>query len=148
MHVKLTRVIISGFTGGLAMFIPDYSLYLLGINKFRNLDWASIIAFGHTPMTTWESIFGEITNLIWTMLLGVVFVYIASRIITSSKLYLRGFIYGVAMWFIINALAVMYKLPDLYLTFGSVITNLISAIVYGLVLATMLRLLDKDLITD
>ncbi|MHB1419200.1 MAG: DUF6789 family protein, partial [Bacillota bacterium] len=121
--------------------------YLLGVNKLRNLDWASIVTFGHKPANMAEAIFGEFANLVFTTILGVAFVYVISRIVTRSNIYLRGIIFGVSLWFFINALAVMYKLPDLNLTFGSVITNLISAIFFGLVLAIMLRYLDSDSLT-
>lgn len=144
MKDKLARVLVAGLIGGIVMDVFDYLLHIMKLSEYTHWHWASIVTYGHQPASFGEVVFGEMTNLIFTMILAVIFAFGLSRVIANHNLKLRGLTFGIGVWFVVNALAVMYGLPDLDLTLGLTISNLITAIIYGLTMSSVLHWLDND----
>lgn len=68
----------------------------------------------------------------------MIFVYLISELWTSTNYLFKGWIFGVFIWFALNAVAIGYRLLGLaHISFGSTISNFLGASVYGLVLAAV-----------
>jgi len=138
LNDRMTRGFVSGFLGGVAMLIPDLFLYQVGINKTRYLDWASAVMYGHQPNTTTEALWAGVGHLFFAGLLGMIFVYLISKLWTSTNYLFKGWFYGVFIWFALNAFAISFRLSGLTtISLGSTISNFLGASVYGLVLAAV-----------
>lgn len=77
---KFTRGFVAGFIGGLAASAVNIPLYLLGIAKFRLLDFASYLIYGYLPKTFWEIFFGFFIHWGFAGFGGGLFVYLVKFI--------------------------------------------------------------------
>lgn len=136
LNDRMTRGFVSGVLAGITTLIPDLIFYQVGINKTRYLDWASAVIYGRQPYTTTEAFWAEVGHLFFDGLLGIIFVYLISKLWTSTNYLFKGWFYAVFMWFALHAYAISFRLSGLTnISLGSTISNFIGASVYGLVLA-------------
>ncbi len=134
---------ISGLIAGAAMIVIDWGGYLLGLYNERLLNWASTITLGRLPNTAFEVVFTQLEQILFSGFMGIPFAYVLLKL-TSKNLLLKGWIYGVFVQEVTYALAIAFRLPNLEVhTFNATISHLLSASVYGLVLAYVLKRLDK-----
>jgi hypothetical protein len=140
---RISAGFFSGIIAGLAMNMVDWLGYILNFYDERLLNWASIITLGRLPNTLGETIFAQIEQIFFSGFLGIPLAYILLKI-TSGNLLLKGWIYGVLANEAIYAIAIALRLPGLEThSFNATISHAISASVYGLVLAYVLKRLDK-----
>ncbi|MTI85893.1 MAG: hypothetical protein FH756_18855 [Firmicutes bacterium] len=140
---RFFRGFVAGVVGGVIMNIWSVvSVNLLHLSKFHYLDWAAVMTFGYPSGNILESLMSLATHLVWTGFLGIVAAYFLS--LTTSKQYLlKGILIGFTLFFIINALPVLFHTPYLHnTTFGTSVSNAIGSIVWGLGVAWTLRYLD------
>ena len=65
------------------------------------------------------------------------------RMISSDNLFLKGWVYGVAWWFVIFAITHLFKIPDLVLMpLKTSVSNFVGASIWGLVLAAVVQWLE------
>jgi hypothetical protein len=136
---------IGGLVAGVAMdFGSAFAYYVLRSTTLRTLDWTAIILYGHPPRVPVETLLAEVWHLVWTSLLGLLFVY-AARLIPTPHRYLRGVAYGLAIWLFINAAMLLFKVPYVrILSWQTTLSHFILAIIFGVVLAYVVdRLLDE-----
>jgi hypothetical protein len=143
MKDRFTDGFIAGFLGGVAMSILNLISYFLGIAQILYLDWASVMIFGYRYSTLLEALIGQLGQLFFTATLGVIFAYILPVI--SSRYYLfKGWVFGLLVWFGSYAITLLYKVtPLIPIKPDTVISNVVTASVYGLVLAESLRRLSN-----
>lgn len=140
---RMVRGMVAGFVAGIAMNIIDLALYYLGISKLRYLDWAAFIIYYTKPVNLVEAIFAQFAQLIFITFLGAVFAYLI-LFIKSQNILLRGLTFGLATWFLLYAISMLFKMEQtIPLRFGTAFSDFISSAVYGLVLAKTLSYLDK-----
>ncbi|TCL76882.1 hypothetical protein EDC14_1001167 [Hydrogenispora ethanolica] len=84
-----------------------------------------------------------IPQLLFSMFLGVVFVYLAPRI--ASRHYLiKGAFYGGIVWFFIKTAVLLYHLELLYFkNLSSAVENLADSVRYGILLAWIVRRFER-----
>lgn len=144
---RLTR---GFYAGALAGFIQDMLSYIsqaLGITTLRMADWAAIVIFGRSgPFSTGELLFSTIAHTIFAGSLGIVFAYLLPAV-TIRHLTLKGLLFGWATWFGIYSISLLFNIePTLNLPLKTVVSDFISAAVYGLTLAWIFKKLSPDLL--
>jgi hypothetical protein len=135
---------IAGFIGGLAMSTLNFiSFYILGISELLYLDWASVLIFGHRSATPLEAVIGQAGQLFFSAMVGILFAYLLP--LTTSRYYLfKGWVYGLVVWFGAYAATTLFKVtPLMPIKPDTVMSNMVTASVYGLVLAEILRRLTN-----
>lgn len=114
-------------------------VYLLHWADIRFIDYAAIFIFGNKPVFWFDTVFALLVHVIFTGLLGVVFGYIMP-LISSKNYLLKGGCYGVAVWFIFYSIGFLHRLPLFVKTsWQTAISDVVTSIAYGLVLAVTLR---------
>lgn len=143
---RLTRGFAAGLLGGIAMNITNLtSFYILNWTDVRFLDWAAVLLYGHRPANFLETAFALGGQLFFAGLVGIIFAHLLPKV-TSGHYLLKGWIYGLFIWFSTFSLAIMFRLPTLAtIGFDTASSTLIGASVYGLVLAEAMRRLDQKL---
>ncbi|WP_408954709.1 hypothetical protein [Natroniella sp. ANB-PHB2] len=147
MQDKTIAGFIAGLVGGIAMNIKDYiTVFLLNWEEELYFEWGAMMIYGRFPENLSEVILAQLAHLFFAGLLGGLFSVLIIRLDTKRYL-IKGFIYGTAAWFIIYAISILLKVPNLMEhTFNATLSNLSGAIIYGLVTAeSFKRLLNLNL---
>lgn len=149
MGDRLTLGFIAGVLSGILMNLESHLSYSLQLNTLRYVDWAGITLFGHLPpFETGEIIWAQIAHLFFTGILGIIFIYLIPYV-TNKNLLLKGWIYGVLLWFVINAVdPVILELEGIPVTpLRTSVSNFTGASIFGLALAwTTKRLSNKTIL--
>ena len=125
------------------MNIIDWLGFILGIHNERLLDWAAVAIYGRLPNTILELIFAQAGQIFFAGFLGIILSALLLKL-TSGNYLLKGWIYGVIGWFTLYSISIAVRLPNLEThTLSTVVAHLISASVYGLILAYTLNRIDK-----
>jgi len=142
MQDKLTRGFFAGILGGLAANIWSLFSGAIGFTKLRFVDWSSIIIFAHTPpFTLGETAWAFFAQLLYTGILGILFVYLISKATTRNLLF-KGWIFGEAIWFFTYALTTLFKVEGtIPIALTTAISDFISASLFGLVQARAIQML-------
>ena len=145
---RFYRGFLAGVVGGIIMNIWSFiSVDLLNFSEFHFIDWAAVMTYGSPPDNFLENMMSLITHLAWTGFLGIVTAYIIP-LTTSRKFLLKGVIIGFILFFILNALPVLFQTPYLHdITSETALSNAIGSILWGLGTALTLRYLDRRQIT-
>lgn len=129
---------------GIAMNVIDWAGFLLRLYQERLLDWAAVIIYGRLPITTGEILFAQLGQIFFAGILGTIFSSFLLKW-TSENYLIKGWFYGILVWFSIYALSTILRIPTLAQhTFNTVVSHFISGSVYGLVLPYTLNWLDKE----
>ncbi|KJS76102.1 MAG: hypothetical protein JL56_06045 [Desulfotomaculum sp. BICA1-6] len=148
MKDRLLRGFMAGVAGGVVMDVFNLASYYLGIAELRFLDWSALVIYGAKPISIAETVFALIAHLIFTGILGIIFAYLLT-LITSTNYLLRGALFGSTMWFLLYGISLMYKIEGTVpLHVDTAASDLISAVIFGLVLAETLHRLDNNLKTQ
>ena len=140
------RGFIAGVVAGLVLnafnLICYYPLHLV---KIRFIDWSSIIVISGRPETLLEITESLFHQLMWDGALGTIFAHLIPQV-TSRGYLLNGAFYGYILAFIFRSIVELYRVP--FLTDGKVpsmttILNTIGVLLWGLVLAAVLKKFDK-----
>lgn len=144
MEKRLFIGVIGGIIAGIIKDIPDALFhYGLKITSITFWDYSGIIALGRHPNGIAEFVYAIFYEVIFSIFIGVLFVYITTRF--GAKRYLLwGGIYGALVWFAIRAGIVAFHITAL--TDGGVTTaaiNSMDSIFYGVILGGIIRYLEK-----
>ena len=103
------------------------------------MDTASELMIGRLPLNAFESIVAEVATFFFSGFLGIGFAYLIQHV--NSRYYLfKGWAYGIFVWFAIFTVIALFKMPDLYYHAPyTVVSNIISASIFGVVLAEATR---------
>ncbi|MCW3489902.1 DUF6789 family protein [Dethiobacter alkaliphilus] len=140
MNDRFVNGFLAGLIGGVVMTVLNLiSFYVLGLAQILYLDWASVLIFGYRFATTLEAVIGQIGQLFFAGVVGVLFAYLLAA--TTSRYYLiKGWVYGLVVWFGSYAITLLYDITPLNpIKPDTVISNMVTASVYGLVLAWSLK---------
>jgi uncharacterized membrane protein YagU involved in acid resistance len=140
---RFFRGAIAGVIAGIPMNIWSYFAYYTNITEIRFVDWAAILIYGHKPTTLIQLIFAQFIQFIWVGFLGVLFAY-AVPIITSRGVLLKGAFYGLFVGFAVYSITTILKVQYLAKTpFDNAISNHIGGLIWGIVMAEVLRRMSK-----
>lgn len=149
MKDRLTLGFIAGVIGGVFMNLLDLILvYLFHWADVRYIDYTAIFIYGNKPSFWGDTLLALLIHLIFTGLLGIVFVYLLSAISNKSYLF-KGGIFGVFAWFIFYLTGFLHRVPLFEkTTWPTAVSDVITSIAYGLILAETLRRLAVKYFDD
>jgi len=131
---RLTRGLIAGIAAGIIQDVLDYTAYLLNLSQLRYLDWVGIIVFGAKPVTRGETFLALGGEIFFSGILGVIFAYLIQKI-NSSNIFLKGWLYGVVIWFGTYSVMTLFKVEGFVkIDFYTALSDVITSSIYGLVL--------------
>ncbi len=143
MQDRFVRGYLAGAVAGVIMAVLDLIPFMLGITKVRYLDMAAVVIWGDFPKATWEEIFAQVLHIAVAGLFGIAFAYLLPRL-ESKYLLLKGSTYGAATWFIMHTSGSFFHVPILEKsTPETTLSHLVTATIYGLVLASVLAWLEN-----
>ena len=140
------RSLIAGLTGAVAMNLWSYfSFFVLKYTKMTFMQWAAILALGHKATNAVEIIYAQLVQLTWASLLGIIFAFLVPQI-TSRDYLLKGAFWGFATGFLQFVIPTLFQVPGLkILAIETAVSNSIGVIIWGLVMAQTLYLLDNKM---
>ena len=135
MDDRITTGFIVGLVGGVLMSIVNTISYYLGITELLYLDWAAVMIFGYRATTLVENVISQGGQLFFSGLVGSIFVMLIP-LIKSKNLYFKGWLFSMLVWFGSYALmSILEVTPLIPIGADTVLSNIVTASFYGLVLA-------------
>jgi hypothetical protein len=110
---RFIRGIIDGTIAGVIKDIPVAVLELIWRHPHPTYwDYMSLLTIGHLPRIWSEYLLALIAQVMWSIFLAIVFVYLQPRL--KSKHYLlQGSGFGVFIWLFIRATVYFFRSPEL-----------------------------------
>ena len=144
MEKRLFIGAIAGVIAGTLKDIPDAIFhYVLKITGITFWDYAGIIALGHHPNSFFEHVYSIIFQVIFSVLLGIIFINLTTHFKAKQYLLWGGF-YGAIVWFAIRAAVVgMGIKPLMNVEIVTAVINSMDSIIYGLILGFTIQFLEK-----
>jgi hypothetical protein len=137
MADRFTKGFIAGAVSGLVITLLNMLIYTSGIYIVRWVDWMGIILFDRMPVTLGEILLSLVAMVSFNGALGIAFFYLIP-LITNKNLMLKGWLWGVSVWFALDAITSLFKIDGLINPpLVDAITNYVSASLYGLFLAQL-----------
>lgn len=143
---RTTRGLVAGIIAGIAMNAWNlFDYYLLHITELRFLDWLSVLLTWKKPENSFQTVIALILQtVVWDGFLGIIFAHIT--VLTTSRLVVcKSVLYSVLLWFIFKTIVNLYRVPFLSadLPYNGRLSNLLAAIIWGIVMGLVLKALDK-----
>ena len=137
-----------GFFAGIIAGIPQTILnlisYYLNFAQIRLLDWMAIIIFGDKPIDSLQTIIAVVARIIFAGFLGILFAHLMKYLDVEHYLF-KGWIYGILVMGLLYGVTSILQVPQLTHTHTyTVISNFVTASVFGLVLAESLKHLLRE----
>lgn len=102
----------------------------------------AVFIYGLTPEGVGETIFALASVFFFFGFLGIAFAFLLTYI-SDQNYVLKGWVFGLAIWFISYAIAHLYKIPQLeVIPLMTAFWNFIGASVWGITLSLVLKRLD------
>lgn len=126
---------IAGIIGCIFQSIVTWGFYALKIANLRFMDFSASLIYGQKATSFFESIFAELAVYFFQGVLGIGFAYMIPVI--SSRHYLfKGWVYGVVVWFLVIAIMIISRVPELSAIEPiNAFSLFLGASVYGITLA-------------
>lgn len=141
---KFVAGVIGGVGAGIIKDIPDLIFrYLAKITRITFWDYSGTVALGHSPRSFPEIINAAFYEVVFSIFIGIVFVYLAPYFKTKY-IVIRGAIYGALVWFVIRAGVIAFQIK--ILIDGDLLSatlNSLNSILYGIVLAMIINYLEE-----
>lgn len=132
----------AGFIGAIIQQIYGFIVKSLGFTDYAFHDFGQAFIVSSPSSGFLSDLVGILSQLSNGLIVGIVFAYIIS--LTSSKYYIiKGLIYGTVLWHLFLGIGTMYKVPALgAVKAGSSLVILIGSMIYGIVTAYFLKIID------
>ena len=133
---------LAGTIGALIQDAYGYLVKLTGLSDRGFIDFARAVVFYDVKNGTTEMIVASIAHIIWDLFLGILFVYLINSM-SNSYYFLKALIYGLFLWFIIQVLGTLFRLPMFFhIPARAAIITLIGAVIYSLGIALIIKVLQ------
>ncbi|WP_088186089.1 hypothetical protein [Desulfosporosinus sp. FKA] len=140
--------------GGIAGLVASVTCDIVGI-IYKSLGWTDRTFNDYaTIILTYqvysnEGVFGLILSIIShvavCIILGVIFAYLI-KFTSSNYLYIKGLGYSLVIWLLLNTFGTLLNLPLFRkMPLNAAYATLSTALIYGLMVALTLRLIDKKM---
>ncbi len=145
MKDKFLVGFIAGVAGAMSAAIISIPLYMLKLSKFLLIDYAAILITGKKPQSVIEFTFGMFIHWGFSGATGILFAYLINHeLITNKNLWLKGWMFGLGLWFIINILTTVFKVDGLSVVpVGTAIINALASSLFGIVMALVFNRLNN-----
>lgn len=141
---RLTRGLLAGIAGGIAMAVPDLVFDAVDWVEHAYYDWALSLIRGSTANTIFEAFIGQVAHIFFAGLLGIVFAY-AVLLVSSRNFLLKGWLFGILVWFSVHVTVNLFGFEPLApIPTSQMIADFVTASIYGAVLAATLRRLGRE----
>lgn len=143
MKDRLVAGSMAGIIAGLIQYAYGLATQALGFTDRSFGQFTEAVLDLHVYTGILGFIIGVLSHMAISIVFGVLFAYTIAK--TSSRYHLlKGAMYGLVLWFLLSGFGSVLRLPN----FTKVppiaeLDILVGAILYGLVLAYTLKLLDK-----
>ncbi|MBP1759194.1 MAG: hypothetical protein H6Q63_111, partial [Firmicutes bacterium] len=144
-HDQIIHGVIAGFAGGIAESVFAYTTKMLNFTDRIFMDYGEVLILGQHKGGL---LLGLIAHLVNASFFGIIFSYIMK--FGKKKYYvLKGIGLGLIIWLFSLGMATLFKLP----LFEKIESNVgyvlfIGSIIYGSVMSSIYRYLDKKLQND
>lgn len=138
----LLRGFAAGVLAGAVMAVIDQVSVFLGISTLAYSQWAAVYTLGYLPNNFLEGMVGHVGHLMFAGFNGLLFAWIVPH---EKHAVIKGILWGLFIWFFANSASVLYK-TELLLpkAVGTAMTDFLTAIIYGWVLAVSNGRWSKD----
>lgn len=145
---RTTRGLLAGIIAGAVMNtwnLLDY--YFLQITQIRFLDWLSVLLTWAKPENSLQTVIALVLQtIIWDGFLGVVFAHLLVSV-SSKGIVCKSIFYSLLLWFTFKIIVNLYRVPILSgpgeQPYSGRLSNLLAAIIWGIVMGLVLKILDK-----
>lgn len=146
---RFTQGLIAGMIGWVPELIFTWIMFGLGLGKLKYSDIAGVLAWGFKPKGFLEQLFAEFIMFALLSSMAGVFAMLI-KVIASNNLRIKGAIYGGATWFGIYTVINLFKVKGVFgnVDFGTAVSNMAGAIIWGIVMAWALLLLNRKYGTE
>jgi ABC-type branched-subunit amino acid transport system permease subunit len=143
MKDKFMNGFIAGVLANIPVAIFDFLATRLNLDKLDFTNYVSILAFGEPKPDLWESIFACIVQFMFAGVMGVIFNYFIKEV-TEKYYYIKSFIYGAIVWFVIYAVDIFFKIEDkAKIDFKTSVSHYTLSVIWGIAAAWVLKWLEK-----
>lgn len=142
MKDKIMAGSLAGFVGAILQDIYGFFVKVTGLSDRGFIDFARAVISSAVNGGVLETVLAFITHLIWDLMLAILFTYLFNSL-SSSYYYYKAIIYGSALWFMIQTVGTLFRLPMFYhIPASAALVTLLGAIIYSLGIAFILRLVE------
>lgn len=148
MKDRFTNGFISGIIAGLVPWAFNWGTRALELNTVVWADFMGVFILGKRPDAVVELAFLVGVQFGFLGILGGVFALILPHLSSRRHLF-KGAVFGVAVWFILFSLPVLFRIGQLEaVPLKTAVSNLIGAILWGIALAFILKWIDSKVSQD
>lgn len=124
--------------------IPDTILHnLLRNTNITFWNYAGYVALGHHPKGFFEDLFALVYEVVFSILIGMIFSYFASWARLRHYL-IWGAFYGAIVWFVIRGAVLAFHIEPLRDSLlATSVLNSLDSVLYGIILGYVVHRLDK-----
>lgn len=134
---------LAGIIGAIVQDIYAITIKSLGIIDRSYIDFASVMIMSESIDGILGFMVGLLAHVGVGVLFGLGFAYIIKKT-SSNYLLFKGIIFGLSLWFLLLGYGTTFKLPMFKnLPPLNALTTFVGAVIYGVVTAYTLRLIDK-----
>ena len=145
MKDRFTRGFLAGILAGVPTFFFNIGAFYFNLSTLRWADFMGLYVMGRKPIGLGETLFTIIAVYIFLSFLGIIFAYLIPKI-SSYNYLLKGWVFGVSIWFIAYAVTMLYKVPELaFIPLKTVVSSFIGGSIWGISLSYILKWLDNRL---
>ena len=139
------RLVVGGIAGLIGAALQNiYSFAVKGLNLAEHTysDFATTVLTNSVYSDPVGLLAGFIAYLSVGVILGVFFVYLIAAT-SSDYLYLKGLLYGLALWFILTGFGTIFGLTTFRnLTPVSALSILVGGLIFGIVTSHIIKILE------
>jgi hypothetical protein len=141
---RFTQGLIAGMIGWIPEIIFTWIMFGLHVGKFKYSDIAGVLAWGSRPQGLLEELFAEFIMFSLLATMAGVFAMLL-KVISDDSILIKGAIFGGATWFLIYTAINLFKVTGIFgkVNFGTAVSNMLGAVIWGLVTAWMLSILNR-----
>jgi hypothetical protein len=143
MKDRFMNGFVAGVIADLPVIVLDFLASKLKLDKLDFKDFVSILAFAEPKPDFGESIFASIVQCLFAGVIGVAFNYFI-KLVKKEYYYIKAFIFGAMIWFIIYAVDIFFKIEDRVGTdFKTSVVHYGLSILWGIITAWTIQWLEK-----
>lgn len=142
---RTLRGLVAGIIAGVVMNIWNLTdFYLFHISNLRLLEWVAVLTSGKKSQSSFQATTDFLVQIIWDGFLGIIFALLLTKI-TSKGVIIKSIVYSSLCWFFFRSIATLFRLEPLITgqTFPERFSNLMGAVLWGLVLGVLLKRFDR-----
>ena len=141
LNDRFSKGLLAGLIAAIAMNLTNLLTHnVLKVSELHILDFASILIHGSKPMNPGELLFALSAQIGFAGVMGMLYAYLIKYLNRKNNI-LKAIIFSLSIWFMTYAITILFGKIK-HIDAATSITNLLATIVYALVLALVLNILE------